>query len=684
MRPESSENLISLPVVTSPRRGKPAKSRMSKVRFTVLIIIQLLIIAHVVQWLIMGTTITPIEPSESMETVKSGVITVGFIFFVTALASTAILGRWFCGWGCHVVLLQDASGKLLERFGIRPKPFRSRALMLLPLALALYMFIWPLVYRFVVAPLMGQNLTWPGFSTHLTTTDFWGTFPGWIIGVPFLFVCGFLAVYLLGMKGYCTYGCPYGGFFAPMDKLSPGRIRVNDDCEQCGHCTAACTSNVKVHQEVRDFGMVIDQGCMKCLDCVSVCPKDALSFGFGKPSPGAEAIAAAPRRKWDLTWGEEIGFGALVVVVFLSVYQLYGIIPLLFASGITATVVYLIYKGWSCLKQSDVRFHGLQLKRAGSIRPWGLVYLGMTALVLVFVGHSAGVRGLLAYADYHDSRVVASPEVIFSENGLMPDTPIIEHARASRRAFEMASFIGDGGIALFPTLQPEIDNRIAWMLAVEHRRKDAERHMVTSIERYGASPQKSAGLARVLRSQGKLDEARAAYLEGIDLFPREYDLLDEYVIWLEQEGDPWEAITELRTRLGVGSPVVTEWLDSEEQVEELDAEALAVLEENPNLLGMVRRLSVQLIDNAESEYDLQDGIRMVEKTILAVPDNPFAYRALSMGYLKQQRLDEAIDALITAIQLEPTMPQLREQLYDLLSRAGRSGEARAVTRGEFP
>jgi len=109
-----------------------------------------------------------------------------------------------------------------------------------------------------------------------------------------------------------------------------------------------------------------------------------------------------------------------------------------------------------------------------------------------------------------------------------------------------------------------------------------------------------------------------------------------------------------------------------------------VLEENPNLLGMVRRLSVQLIDNAESEYDLQDGIRMVEKTILAVPDNPFAYRALSMGYLKQQRLDEAIDALITAIQLEPTMPQLREQLYDLLSRAGRSGEARAVTRGEFP
>ena len=28
-------------------------------------------------------------------------------------------------------------------------------------------------------------------------------------------------------------------------------------------------------------GMVVDPGCMKCMDCVSVCPNDALYFGFG-------------------------------------------------------------------------------------------------------------------------------------------------------------------------------------------------------------------------------------------------------------------------------------------------------------------------------------------------------------------------------------------------------------------
>ncbi len=30
--------------------------------------------------------------------------------------------------------------------------------------------------------------------------------------------------------------------------------------------------------------MVVDPGCMKCMDCISVCPNDALYFGFGKPT----------------------------------------------------------------------------------------------------------------------------------------------------------------------------------------------------------------------------------------------------------------------------------------------------------------------------------------------------------------------------------------------------------------
>ena len=682
---DSSENLVTLPQLsTSAGKKGPARSRISKIRFGVLIFVQILIILHIIQWLITGSTIAPIEPSESMETVKSGVITVGFIFFVVALGSTAILGRWFCGWGCHVVLLQDASGKLLEKVGIKPRPFRSRLLMMLPLVLALYMFVWPLVYRFIVAPLIGETLIWPGFSVHLTTTNFWATFPGWLVGIPFLLICGSLTVYLLGMKGYCTYGCPYGGFFAPIDKVAIGRIRVNDNCEQCGHCTAVCTSNVKVHQEVRDYGMVVDPGCMKCMDCVSVCPMDALSFGIGKNNSLSPSEVEPPNRKWDLSWREEIAFGVIAMFIFLSVYRVYGVIPLLFASGLTACGVFLAYKAWACLKKSDVRLHRLVFKRAGRIRVPGVIYLGMVAVLLALVAHSALIRGLLIYADYHDQRVTAAPELIFAENGLMPDTPVLEHARSARSAFELASFIGDGGIGLLPTLQPEIDNRIGWLLSVEHRREEAESRLRTSVKRYGLSPQKAAGIARIKRSQGQMEAAKIAYLEGIDEFPENFEILDDYVLWLEQEGRPWEAVTDLRNRIEAGSPEVVLWLQSDVSDEQQLELVKADVARKPEILGMIRRLSVLLMNHSQSEYELDEGVRFVEKTLEIVPDNPFAFRALALGYVKQDRDNDAIDAMITAVKLEPGVPQLRQQLYDILNATGRTMEAEAVARGDLP
>ena len=134
----------------------------------------------------------------------------------------------------------------------------------------------------------------PKFTNHLVTTNFWETFPSVAVAIPFLFICGFVTVYFLGQKGFCTYACPYGGFFGLADKFAPGKIRVTDACNQCGHCTATCTSNVLVHAEVREYGMVVDPGCMKCMDCISVCPNDALYFGFGKPTIARPEIERDP------------------------------------------------------------------------------------------------------------------------------------------------------------------------------------------------------------------------------------------------------------------------------------------------------------------------------------------------------------------------------------------------------
>src|SRR5215203_4903061 len=275
---------VSLPVLPSVpnKKNEIRRSRASFWRAAALVVLTLLMIAHFIQWRVMGTTVSPIEPSEAMYTLQNGAINAGFIFFTLAILATLIFGRFVCGWGCHVLALQDFCAWLLKKFGLKPKAFRSRLLVFVPLIVALYMFVYPTVYRFFVRakdePLI------PQFTNHLVTTNFWDTFPPVAVAIPFLFVCGFMTVYFLGQKGFCTYACPYGGFFSLADRVAPGKIRVTDDCNQCGHCTAVCTSNVLVHAEVKQYGMVVDSGCMKCMDCVSVCPNDALYFGFGKPS----------------------------------------------------------------------------------------------------------------------------------------------------------------------------------------------------------------------------------------------------------------------------------------------------------------------------------------------------------------------------------------------------------------
>jgi ferredoxin-type protein NapH len=674
---------ISLPVVNEtdgPAKGGIARSRMSPIRFGVLILIQLLIIAHVIQWLATGTTIAPIEPSESMDTVKYGVITAGFIFFVLALASTAILGRWFCGWGCHVLLLQDGSAKLLNRFGIKPKPFRSRLLMLIPLILALYMFVWPLFYRFVVAKLFGPELTWPGFSLHLTTSNFWQTFPGLMVAIPFLLVCGFLVVYLLGMKGYCTYGCPYGGFFAPIDKVATGRIRVNDDCEHCGHCTAVCTSNVRVHEEVRDFKMVIDPGCMKCMDCVSVCPNDALSFGFGKPTAFTDTTERTPR-KWDLSWPEEICFGVLALACFLSVRGAYGLIPLLFASGITVALVFIAWKSWQCLREANVRLHSWQLKRSGKLRPAGSLLIVGTAGLITLMAHTGLVNAAQTIAQYHDGKVTIPAHLVFNRDSMMPDEKTLDHARKARYWFELSSYVGDGGIGIGWPLQSATDNRIAWLLSVERRLDEAKERMHASIERYGISPQNAAGIARIMNAQGDTEGAEAWYRSSIEQLPQAFDLLDEYVVVVEAEGRPWESITYLRERIAQAPAPITRWLETDGPASlELIEEARGIIAEQPWILGAVRRLSIMLMNHAETGFDLQDGVELIERTLEAEPDNPFAYRALALGYAKQDRLEDAADALRNSIRLEPDELVFRQQLIDVLTGMGKNAEAEEEIR----
>jgi len=382
---------VELPVLNHetrpPGTTNIARSSVSRWRAAALIGLNLLMAAHIIQWQLTGSTISPIEPSEAMETLGQGAINAGFIFFALAIVATLIFGRFVCGWGCHVLALQDLCSWMLKKLGITPRPFRSRLLIWVPLLVALYMFVWPTVARYIAAP-AGTPVI-PAFTNHIVVTDYWETFPPVWIAIPFLFVCGFATVYFLGSKGFCTYGCPYGGFFSVADRIAPGKIRVTDACNQCGHCTATCTSNVIVHAEVKQYGMVVDPGCMKCMDCISVCPNDALYFGFGKPSIGTKE---QPIKHYSITWPEEIFAAAIFAFSFFAVWDVYQIVPMLMALGIAGITSFIALKASRLFTANDVAFYRLGLKFSGKIQIVGWLFLVVSAAWMGLIAHSGWIR----------------------------------------------------------------------------------------------------------------------------------------------------------------------------------------------------------------------------------------------------------------------------------------------------
>ena len=365
------------------------ESKTSRWRAAALILLNLFMVAHIIQWRFMGRTVSPIEPSETMYTLQNGFVNAGFIFFSLAILATLIFGRFVCGWGCHILALQDFCGWLLKKMRLHPKPFRSRLLVYVPLVAALYMFVWPVVYRLFWTADPGPVI--PKFTNHLVTTKFWATFPSVAVAIPFLFICGFITVCFLGQKGFCTYACPYGGFFGLADKFSLGKIRVTPACNQCGHCTATCTSNVLVHAEVKQYGMVVDPGCMKCMDCVSVCPNDALYFGFGKPAllaPKSNVI----KRHYSLTWPEEI-VGALVFLgSFLAVRGVYALVPFLMALGCAAVTTFLTLKTWRLFRTRELSFYRFNLKSSGKIHKVGWAFAAFAFAWTGLNAHCGWVR----------------------------------------------------------------------------------------------------------------------------------------------------------------------------------------------------------------------------------------------------------------------------------------------------
>jgi tetratricopeptide (TPR) repeat protein len=268
---------------------------------------------------------------------------------------------------------------------------------------------------------------------------------------------------------------------------------------------------VLVHAEVKQYGMVVDPGCMKCMDCVSVCPNDALYFGFGKPAllaPKSNVI----KRHYSLTWPEEI-VGALVYLgSFLAVRGVYALVPFLMALGCAAVTTFLTLKTWRLLRAREMSFYRFNLKSSGKIHKAGLAFAAFACAWIGLNAHCGWVRyheflGNVAFEKFHLPDELALAQLDPSHWLSPADRENIvqgkEHYLAARRT------------ALF--VNNEALQKLAWF---EYLLGDASQSVQTlhTAAAYQKDESKALSLyyrGAILNRLGRYDEARVSLDEAL-------------------------------------------------------------------------------------------------------------------------------------------------------------------------
>jgi tetratricopeptide (TPR) repeat protein len=320
---------------------------------------------------------------------------------------------------------------------------------------------------------------------------------------------------------------------------------------------------VLVHKEVHEFGMVVDSGCMKCMDCVSTCPEQALYLGFGAPAVAKKArIKNLRPRNWSFTGKEEI---ALLIVFAATLFILRGIpepiapwagslylelTPLLFALGIAATSALVLVLAARSLTQRDVQWQKVSLKRDGHLTRAGKAFSLGALLLCAFLLHSAWIQSLM----WRTSAIVERTPPALALAAWRRDAATLAQIREQDHEDVTAALSHlDSAESYGLMADVRIPRERAWLEMVLGRYEQAESALRSAIAMRPHWSNSYQHLGQLLAADGltRIDEAADLILKAQRLSPEKpVHQVRQSILELLQRGQALECVSVLKALLG--------------------------------------------------------------------------------------------------------------------------------------
>jgi tetratricopeptide (TPR) repeat protein/polyferredoxin len=653
------------------------KKRYSRWRTAALISVYVLMGIHIVHWKIFGNTLAPLELNEVLYTLHLGIITAGFIFMVVTMIGTIIFGRLFCSWACHILALQDFSEWLLNKLNIKPKPIQSRAFILVPIVSMLYLFLWPQISRMMAGEEMvklhvqSDSQGWASFITN----DFWRNLPSVPITLLTFFMCGFAIIYFLGTRSFCQKVCPYGVIFSITDKLAPGKIKLTGDCNQCGICTAHCSSHIIVHKEIEQFGKVVNSNCLKDLDCVAVCPNDAIKYGFTKPS-FFQSFHKLKEHKthYSFSWTEDALLGILTIIYVVIFRGLYDSVAFLLAITIAVLLAWFSILFLRLFKAEYVHLGKIILKQGGKINVSGKYFIGSSLFVFLFTVHSA-------YVHYHNYCGDLEYAFFIKNSGLTTTATVSNESKRNLKSAQQHLELADGW-GLYSPLS--LNRELAAIYLANKDYLNAEKYLTKMLSQNPDDNEARLRFAKILFVSNRETNAVSELQKIIN---GNYKTGQE----LRVRSEAYLTLGHIEEKNGFGSSAINNYRqsikDNPENMEAMLAYGVILsqigqfAEAEKYLLkcNEVMQGSALIHNNLSAIYIRMKkdnlAIKHLSELIRLQPENFQAYYNLGMLFLRVEKSKQAIQYLQIALTIKPDYGNAHIGLAKALSIEGQKSEA---------